>query len=77
VLVPKLAMLYLSGVFLWYNFKYNSVTWESKGGFKMVTTQGALLPVSSRLVEFFFFVCGEACFYRLDFRLRAIKFQWP
>lgn len=44
VLVPKLAMLYMSGVFLWYQFKYNSVTWESKGGFKMVQTQGRILP---------------------------------
>lgn len=46
VLLPKLAMVYLSGVFLWYQFKYNSATWESKGGFKMVTTQARILPVS-------------------------------
>lgn len=46
VLLPKLAMVYLSGVCLWYQFKYNSVTWESKGGFKMVTTQASILPVS-------------------------------
>lgn len=44
VLVPKLAMLYLSGVFLWYQFKYNKSTWEQQGGFTMVKTRGAILP---------------------------------
>jgi hypothetical protein len=44
VLLPKLAMLYMSGVFLWYQFKYNSVTWEQKGGFTMVKSQQAYLP---------------------------------
>jgi len=44
VLLPKLAMVYLSGCFLWYQFKYNKVTWEQKGGFTLVKTQQAYLP---------------------------------
>lgn len=44
VLVPKLAMIYLSGCFLWYQFKYNKTTWEQKGGFTMIETQGVILP---------------------------------
>lgn len=44
VLVPKLAMLYMSGVFLWYQFKYNKMSWEQQGGFNMVKTQPIILP---------------------------------
>lgn len=44
VVLPKIFMVYLSGCFLWYQFKYNKPSWEQQGGFKMVKTQGILLP---------------------------------
>lgn len=44
VLLPKIAMVYLSGVFLWYQFKFNKSNWEQQGGFTMIKTQGVVLP---------------------------------
>lgn len=44
VLVPKIFMLYATGCFLWYQFKYNKPTWEQPGGWNMVKSQGMVLP---------------------------------